>query len=401
MYLGEGHTEALAALELGVLDRRGLIVVVGEVGTGKTTLAKYVLKNANSSVSTAFVSTTTLSFEEILFSALRSFGLQDLPQSKAALLDILEDFLTKQDEAGEITALLVDEAQNLSDEVLEEFRLLLNIETTKNKLLQIVLLGQPELHDQLQKPSVRHISARIAVRANLNPLPPEESQAYIAHRLKLAGGEMEIFSPAALKTLIAHAKGIPREINVNCHNALLFGFGAGLAKIDKETVIHAIDSRLGEGLRTVDIQKRRRRLAQRIALSIAGALLLGVLTGRLLIPSRPDEAADFGPAIGETTEMVQVADPTPEPTAATQQTAAPTPEPATALAGNLPLTIIREPNGDYVIRVERGITLSELMLGIYGSYEPELLEKVIEVNPQIRDPNILRIGQIVRLPKRD
>ena len=397
MYLGAGHNEALAALELGVFDRRGLIVVVGEVGTGKTTLAKYILERSKDALNMAFVSTTTLSFEEILASALKGFGLRNLPEKKAELLELLEEFVAEKDAVGEITALLIDEAQNLSDAVLEEFRLLLNIETPKNKLLQIVLLGQPELHEKLQKKSVRHVAARIAVRATINPLSPAESRSYIEHRLVRAGGRLAIFSPAAVKMIIAHAKGIPREINVNCHNALLFAFGAGDRTVSKEVTAHAIESRQGEEPQFEDHRTKRWQLGLAIAAGVLSTLALGAFLGRLMTPTAsPPTRAPTAESQLEIPETSQSLSPVVEPPREAIAAPAP-PEPAS----DLPLTIVREPDGSYVVRVERGITLSNLMMGIYGRYDNELLAIVRRANPQIRDHDVLRVGQIVRLPKID
>ena len=238
-FLSTGHAEMLAGLKLGLLERRGLIVATGEVGTGKSTLLYSLLEQIEDRVETAYISNTALTFVEILESALRDFGAPLAGHRRLDLLDALNSFLLASAEKGKIVALIVDEAQNLSDRTFEELRLLLNFETYSQKLLQIILVGQPELGSRLRAPHLRQIADRIAVRCDLGPLNPSEVLPYIDHRVRAAGGSDEIFTNSALKLLVRRSHGIPRRINVLCHNSLLFAYGEGLPQVKRSHVVEA------------------------------------------------------------------------------------------------------------------------------------------------------------------
>ncbi len=252
LYKSEIHTEALAALKLGLLERRGLIAMVGEVGTGKTTLLYTLLSSLGPRIRTAYVSNTKLSFDGLLRSALKDFGRRADGTTRLDLLEELNDFLLDCDRQGHTAALIVDEAQNLSDDAFEELRLLSNYETYKRKLLQIVLVGQPELDAKLRKPSLRQVAERVAVRTHVNPLGKQETLAYIEHRLSSVGGTSQVFTTGALNLIAKRSLGIPRRINVLCHNAMLYAYGRDLAEIDKALVVTAMRERSGTGLVKLD-----------------------------------------------------------------------------------------------------------------------------------------------------
>jgi|GEM_PF-1143438 len=248
LFKSEVHSEALAALKLGLIERRGLIAMIGEVGTGKTTLLYSLLSSLGPRIRTAYVSNSKLSFDGLLRSALKDFGCPADGATRLDLLDSLNGFLLDCDRLGHTAALVVDEAQNLSDEAFEEIRLLSNYETYKRKLLQIVLVGQPELDTKLRQPNLRQVTERVAVRAHVNPLSRAESLEYIRHRLAAVGGDSDIFTAGALKLIAKRSQGIPRRINVLCHNAMLFAYGRNTQQIDKAMVVSAMREREGRGL---------------------------------------------------------------------------------------------------------------------------------------------------------
>lgn len=249
LYLSDGHAEALAGLKLGIWERRGLMVMIGEVGTGKTTLIYSLLSNLDPEIETAYLSNTLLSFEEILHGALLDFGVECTSRRRLDLIETLNAFLRRSAEAGKTVVLVIDEAQNLSDEVFEGLRLLLNFETYKSKLLQIILAGQPELATRLRGRGLRQVRDRIAVRCHLNPLSRRDARKYIDHRLETVGGSSSLFTGPALGVLVRKSKGIPRRINILCHNAMLFAYGQDLARINWSTARQAFKDMDGSSLR--------------------------------------------------------------------------------------------------------------------------------------------------------
>lgn len=240
LFLSEMHAEALAALKLGLYERRGLIVLTGDVGTGKTTLAYSLLATLEEETRTAYVANPLLSFDEILESALKDLGVEFASPRRLDLLEALNGFLRTSAEEGKTVALVIDESQNLADESFEQLRLLLNFESFDAKLLQIVLVGQPELDVRLSKTHLRQIADRIAIHLALNPLRPEEAREYIRHRLESAGGSSDIFTHTALRLVVRKSRGFPRRINILCHNALLAAYGKGVNLVDRSMVAEVV-----------------------------------------------------------------------------------------------------------------------------------------------------------------
>ena len=215
------HLDAFSLIEQGILHRKGFVVITGEVGTGKTTLCRYFLETVDPNVKTALILNPSLTTIELLQSINHAFDIPSRSSSKKELIDQLNWFLLDTLKAGGNAALLIDEAQHLSVECLEEIRLLSNLETTKEKLLQIVLLGQPELVDKLRLAELRQLAQRVASWYRLAPLDPEETRQYIALRLGVAGGDGKVgFTPEAARRVYALSKGIPRLINDLCEKAL-------------------------------------------------------------------------------------------------------------------------------------------------------------------------------------
>ena len=237
------HNEALAALYYGIRRHKGVVVVTGEVGTGKTLMLRCLLQlfKESSEISYAYLFNCRLSAHEFLHYTVADFGLKvDEHQSKGTLLLELSKYVTSRGLQGLTTVLVIDEAHNLSMELLEEIRLLSNLETNDDKLLQIVLVGQPELDLKLDSFELRPLKQRIALRAHLAPLDEQDTDRYIVERLTIAGGVSRtepLFAPEAVKLIHQYSKGFPRLINTICENCLITGYARQLHAITPDVVL--------------------------------------------------------------------------------------------------------------------------------------------------------------------
>jgi general secretion pathway protein A len=241
LYLTPGHREALAQLVYGVQEHKGFIVLTGEVGTGKTTLLQTLLQKLDSNTAVAFVFNSTLPFEEILEYILEDYGIGKAGTTTAQRLVALSHFLVDRCRAGQNTVLIIDEAQNLEPKALEQIRLLSNFETTTDKLLQILLVGQPELKDKLQLPQLRQLKQRISLRCAIPPMTAEETRDYIRTRLRIAGArDLNLFAEPAVRRIAEYAGGIPRIVNIVCDHALLIGYADQTRQVRREVVERAI-----------------------------------------------------------------------------------------------------------------------------------------------------------------
>ena len=224
IYLSQNHKEAFAHLLYGINNHYGFIELVGEVGTGKTTILRTLLSQRN--YRSALIFNPCLTNVELLHSINREFGLNSVSESANILLNELNKFLFKENARGITVVLVIDEAQNLSPDILEQLRLISNLETENDKLIQIVLAGQPELSTLLDLPDLRQLKQRIAVRYRLKSMSMNETGAYIRHRMVVAGETGGIcFSRSALKLIYLYSRGLPRLINNICDRALLIGYG--------------------------------------------------------------------------------------------------------------------------------------------------------------------------------
>jgi type II secretory pathway predicted ATPase ExeA len=240
LYLTAKHREALSNLEYGLSVAKSLTVLIGEAGTGKTTLLRAALESERcAEVRCVYLNNPALTRGEFLAMLASRFSLShDASRSKTSLLDELERVLRERRARGEITALVVDEAQALSTELLEEIRLLANIETPEQKLLPLVLAGQPELADRLEEPSLRQLKQRVALRCDIAPFELPETAAYIATRIKTAGGvPSKLFSREGVVLIHEYSAGIPRTISVICDNALVSGMALDRQPVDRAIVM--------------------------------------------------------------------------------------------------------------------------------------------------------------------
>ncbi len=225
LYFSPRHREAFAHLVYGITNRRGFIELVGEVGSGKTTLCRAVLQHLPSTVQTALILNPSLSATQLLRAILNDLGLTPKGRDRLAYIEQLNAYLLEMTKAGNNVALFIDEAQNLPAEVMEQIRLLSNLETDQHKLLQIVLAGQPELEERLSAHELRQLRQRITVRCRLEALNLAETGEYIAHRLKVAGAPVDVgFEPEAVQRVHRYTQGTPRVINTLADRSLLAAY---------------------------------------------------------------------------------------------------------------------------------------------------------------------------------
>jgi general secretion pathway protein A len=241
LYLSEVHREALSHLQYGIEQKKGFILISGEVGTGKTTICRSLMAMLPKKTRTALVLNPSLSNIELLQAINQDFGIDASPDSKKELLDALYNFLIEVFVNGENAVLIIDECQNLTPEVLEQIRLLSNLETEKEKLLQIVLIGQPELVKMLDAPGLRQINDRITLRYHIHPLTMKDTGLYLKHRLEVAGSfKTDIFSWSAVRGIYRYSRGLPRRMNAVAERALLMAYLKGTHKVNRRLVSAAV-----------------------------------------------------------------------------------------------------------------------------------------------------------------
>jgi general secretion pathway protein A len=241
LFLTRHTEEALACLTYGIQSRKGFVLLTGEVGTGKTTLINKLLEWLRlQQVATAFVFNSRLNVPQFLDYMMADFGIPCDSRSKSQILLRLYNWLLDRYRAGETAVLIIDEAQNLSDELLEEIRLMTNLETSTEKLLQIVLVGQPELEMKLKQSHLRQLRQRLTLRAKTHPLTIEETRSYVAQRLRIAGSNgQQVFDPEALNAIHLYSGGIPRVVNLICEHCLVSSF-VDQQKVVTQNVVEAV-----------------------------------------------------------------------------------------------------------------------------------------------------------------
>jgi general secretion pathway protein A len=311
LYRSESHASAFELMQYAIRRREGFVVITGDIGTGKTTLCRAILEQLDRRTFTALVLNPFLSAEDLLRQILQDFGVVSREEvkrgrlggvSRQELIDTLNEFLLSLLPLRAGAMLIIDEAQNLAPQVLEQIRILSNLETDKEKLLQIVLVGQLNLQSLLRSPELRQLAQRVSIRYELQPLSREESAAYIAHRLTIAGGGAVSFSPAAVDRVHRYACGIPRLINLLCDRALVGGFSERTSRITPDIIVKAAES--------LDLQPPPGRLmaawSRHRAAVAATALVLSLFAASTFAlqrsgwlwrtPSRPPAAGERAPA---------------------------------------------------------------------------------------------------------
>lgn len=247
MYFGRRHTYAYAMMEYGVKNGAGFSVISGEIGCGKTTLVRHLLNNLDPSHTVGLVYNTHKEIADLLAWIMLAFGLPYEGLSKVALYDTFQRFLIEQYRLEKSVLLIIDEAQNLNPDALESLRMLSNINADKFQLLQIILVGQPQLKALLSRPDLQQFAQRVAVDFHITPFDAAGVKDYIEHRLKVAGRETPLFTPEACSKIAETSKGVPRAINILCDTALVYGFSSDSELIDLSLVEEVLQDKIEFG----------------------------------------------------------------------------------------------------------------------------------------------------------
>lgn len=284
-FFSRQHRETLNHLIYGITEKKGFIVVTGGIGTGKTTICRTLLASLDDAVESALIFNSAITDMELLEAIHQELhlSLNGHEKTKKRYIDALNAFLLQCFTAGKNVVLLIDEAQNLSRDVLEQLRMLSNLETEREKLIQIVLIGQPELQDLLMSPALRQLNERITVRYDLSPLDRKSVPSYIRHRLAVAGaGEKVTFSAPACRLIYRYSRGIPRRINAICDRAMLIAYARGKQTVNWKTARDAIAD-IGKNYLTPDRHRLANgRLVFLVILMVLAAIISGFIYSDLL-----------------------------------------------------------------------------------------------------------------------
>ena len=427
LYLGPKHREALASLVYGTESNRGFLALIAKPGMGKTSLLYHYLSYLHDKARTAFVFRTDCDSREFIRHVLLDLGIDVAGMDLPAMHDSLNKLLTEEMRAGRRFVLVIDEAQNLDEKVLESIRLLSNFETPWTKLMQIVLAGQPQLADRLASPSMAQLRQRVSMLIRIEPFTSQEVNAYIDHRLWIAGCEKPAFLTVGARKLIAdHSEGIPRNINNLCFNAMSLACALQRKTIDRDIVRDVIADLDLEPLREKNIaapkpEKKSLRVPPMLVaaaqkqsssggwipkLAITSALLLAA--GGLLV--NLNRGAAHSSTLPDAVATVSAA---PPPAAA--QPSAPAPALPSAPASDLALApapvvvsevslmpaheasvMVRQATED--VRVKPGETLYQISVDKFGKYDGKVLEELRGLNPSLDNPDRIRTGQKIRVP---
>ena len=351
LHLTETHQQVLDSMMGGILDRKGFILVLGELGSGKTTLVQHLLNTIDRKVKAVAVFRPQNTFEELLEDVLRELKVPSAPQNKVSLVRQLNDYLHSLT-PDQTLAILIDDAQELSPEIMEELRLLPTPETLSAKKLQVVLVGQPELKARLDSPNLRELRQRVEILGEIRPLSEEECRQYIAHRLEKVDSEINrVFTPEAIDLICRHARGNPRTLNILCDNAFLIGYGLSKKKVDSPVVNEVLEDldfvdpeeldegRPKEGRRVrVAAAGGKSALFRKIGFSLLALLGVGaiILLGRIYLkgpeeppmakfPIQPPAIREKAPSVPSEEKPERVAQTISQPEAAKQQAVQETP----------------------------------------------------------------------------
>ena len=395
-YTNPVYLEAYANLRYGIEAKKGFIVITGEVGTGKTTLLRKLLHSLEDTVHSVFIFNTCLTFPELLQITLQDLGLVPKNANKVTMLEQLNDYLIKQLKQNHSVTMLIDEAQDLSDEVLENLRLLSNLETDREKLLQIVLMGQPELETKLDQTRLRQLKQRVAVRCRLSPLKDEEIGPYIDFRLRTAGYDGKaLFHRDTVQQIASYSKGIPRLMNIICDNALLIAYAESKKTISADMIKEvARDLRIaseGQVTKTDNVlapktgqQTLNPEISDRVGEHKLGHLVtagVGTLLGILFFVgvASVTDPQNFLNIAGRSLEVVKHN--------LNQESVPKTANAEVEIKGKAQRVIVQD-----------GTTISQIASDAYGANAVLGMDLIKEFNPQIKNLNWVAAGQDLLLP---
>lgn len=398
IYLSPSHKEALASIIYGVEQKKGFVELVGEVGVGKTTVLRYYLDSADRKwLKTIYVFHPNLTFRGLLKFVLQELEVPAIPDDVEEMIQRLQQVLIEEYKNGNTVVLVIDEAQNAPLDTLENLRMLTNLETSTDKLLQIVLCGQPELDRLLQQKELRQLRQRVAVRATITRLTRAESVEYIRHRLaRSARGNAAVFSDRAIDRIVRQAKGVPRTINILCDNALIAGFGYQERKVRLGTAKKVIAAMDGE--------KAPTRMIRRVAAGLLFLLLAGGYVGyRMYTPAvrnpivvRLNDRNTPPQPLPRDEVFVKFEEPvalTSAGTSAIEVSATPAPEETKPEVAEETFPVTRV--------VRKGDSLGKLVEDVYGVSNQEILRQVQEKNETIKDINKIQSGNRIVFPGLD
>lgn len=423
LYLTDQHKEALAAIIYGIAKRKGFVCITGEVGVGKTTILRSYLDSADEpGLKFVYIYNPNVSFQALLRHIFKEIGLVYPGDEIAGMVDALRAWLIEHHKRRETLVLLIDEAQNMPMGTLESLRMLSNLETSTEKLVQIVLVGQPELESLLAERQLRQLESRIAVRTRLGPLSKADSANYIRHRLKcVALDGKPAFAESAIAEIVKHSHGIPRRINVLADNALMTAFGHKVRPVSLKVVREVI-----KDLKLKDTGGKRRKWSGvpwrgigvgAGALATAGAVLAGGMLLRDVAPELVDERGVSAPVPPPVEHQalrpmdlkpmdIQPAEakPMPEPVAVPALPSVPPPIPVeTRAALSLPdiTPAVEAPRKRMLRIVAPGDTLAGLTFDVYGRVDRPMLDWVKRNNPEIVNIDRIAVGQMIEFPPVD
>ena len=398
LFLSTSHKEALFAMTSTIKKRLGTITITGEVGTGKTTLVHTLLKDLDKNIKVAFVFNPKISLEDLLSSVLDNLGVPVGETKLYALLQMFNIYLKERLPLNETVAIIIDEAQNMNMEVLEGMNRLSKRETPAAKLLQIILVGQPELEENLDSPGLREFKKRISVRRQISPLTPAETKSYIDHRLKKAGSSSsKVFTPQAVDLLCKYSKGIPRVINQLCDHSFLTGYVLSIPKIDAKIVRDVRRSNphwfSHRGIRFPEIRPMH------AAISFLGVVVLFLGLVYLMNPDwifkmLPQEKHVYKVNISQSRVSAKASPAKDDFLKEERAHLVKIQQGKTSLAKDDPL---KEQRAQLVI-MQQGWSLSFLTRRYYQSVHLTFKDLILEANPQITDANIIHVNDEIKIP---
>lgn len=411
-FSSETHNETLASLTYGIDQRKGFILILGEEGIGKTAVLQHLKRTLNDTVKTVYIDQGHTSFEHMLKDILAKLGLTLRKQTKGMMFHELYHFLIQCLERNENVVVIIDDAHKLSLETVEELRLTSNLETSKSKLLQIVLAGRPELNAKLSSEIIRQIKQRIVIRNILQPMTVSDTRQYIDHRLSMVGRSSQaIFSPEALALLCKYGEGNPRKINILCHNALAAGYFRAERVISEKTVRkvrHIKEQLTDEEAKSfkssaVTFPPMKYVLVVLVLLAATGALYFllnrhpsipASFNSKLpvgnTVPKSADESAAKTGTVVSVSEVVSNNDSAAKPS---KQVA------AVASSSSATCDAKTEIGVKKTIIVRRGSSLSLLALQYYNEVNAMLIDYILELNPEITDLDLIQVNQKIKLPE--